>query len=124
MSNPDPESASAVELVALDHLRPDTRMVRIQGVFDEQACTELVALVDLQRASLTLDMLLLDLRELAEFGAAAVRTVVRLAAELGDADIALSLVTQGSLVDSALEDAGVRALFELHGSIDEALDVT
>lgn len=42
---------------------------------------------------------------------------------LAEADIGLGLVASDELVGSALERAGIRALFELHGSVDEALDV-
>jgi hypothetical protein len=107
---------------SLDHLRSGARLVRLLGDFDECDGTELLALVDEQRA-LGLDLLVLDLTELATFGPGAVRTVVRIAMDLGPVDIGLCLVASDGLVESALDDAGVLSLFELHGSVDEALDV-
>lgn len=122
MSDPDRDTP-AVELLVLDHLRADARLIRVQGAFDGQTCAELLALVDLQCVALEMDMLVLDLRELADFGTNAVLTMVELAVNLAEADIGLSLVASDELVGSALERAGIRALFELHGSVDEALDV-
>lgn len=110
-----------VEVFVLDHLRVDTRLVRVRGALDDPAAAEVRTLVELMRASLELDMLVLDLTELTEFGPSAVEAVVLLAVDLGYAGVGLRLVARDSLVGSALADAGVRVLFDLHGSIDEAL---
>jgi anti-anti-sigma regulatory factor len=116
------DGASSVELFVLDHLRADTRLVRVSGVFDLQAAAELFTLVELLCAALEMDLLLLDLSELAEFDTPAVGTLVRLATDLAGADVGLRVVASADVVGVALEEAGVRAGYHLYGSVDEALD--
>jgi anti-anti-sigma factor len=115
-------SASEALVCPLDHLRPGARLVRPARGFDDRAGAEFLTLVNVQCA-LSMDLLILDLTELTAFGSEALRIVVRLAMDLGRVDIGLCLVATGDLVATALDDAGVLDLFELHDSVDEALTV-
>jgi anti-anti-sigma regulatory factor len=118
-------SAPEALVVSLDHLRGGARLVRLRGDVHERAGIELMALIDVQR-SRSMDLLVLDLAELTTFGAMAVQIMVQIATELGRVDIRLCLVASDGLavkVESALDVAGVRSLFELHISVDDALEV-
>jgi anti-anti-sigma regulatory factor len=108
---------------ALDHIRPGTRLVRVLGRLDDRAGADLLPVINKQLA-LTMDLLILDLTELTSFARGAVQTLVQIAMETGRVDIGLRLVASDDTVGWALDDAGVRYLFELHGSIDEALDAS
>lgn len=105
----------------LDHIRPGARLVRPLGDLDDRAGADLLALINNQLFQ-TMDLLILDLTELTTFAPEAVPIVVRIAMRLGRVDIGLCLVASDSTIGSALEDAGVRCLFELYGSVDEAID--
>jgi anti-anti-sigma factor len=105
---------------ALDHIRPGTRLVRLLGELDDRAGADLLPVINKQLA-LTMDLLILDLTEVTGFANEAVQTLVQIAMETGRVDIGLRLVASDDRVRSALDEVGVRYLFELHRSIDEAL---
>jgi anti-anti-sigma factor len=115
-------SAPGALVFALDHMRPGARLVRVLGQLDDRAGADLLNLINKQ-LSPTMDLLILDLTELTGFAPEAVRIVVQIAMELGRVDIGLCLVASDGAVETALENAGVRYLFELHGSVDEAIDI-
>src|SRR5258706_11877279 len=105
---------------ALDHIRPGTRLVRLLGDLDDRGGADLLPVINKQ-LSLTMNLLILDLTELTTFARGAVQTLVQIAMETGRVDIGLRLVASEDTVGWALDDAGVRYLFEVHGSVDEAL---
>ncbi|HEY0449841.1 STAS domain-containing protein [Actinophytocola sp.] len=115
-------SGFEAQVFSLEHTRPGARLVRVFGTLSHRAGAELLLLVDEQRA-LSMDILILDLTELTSFDAEAVRVLVKVASELGRLDIGLCLVASDGIVSPALAAAGVRAMFELHGSVADALDV-
>jgi anti-anti-sigma factor len=113
-------SVPEVLVFALDHIRPGTRLVRLLGELDDRAGASLLPVINKQLA-LTMDLLILDLTELTGFAGEAVQTLVQIAMETGRVDIGLRLVAPDDRVRRAIDEAGVRYLFELHRSIDEAL---
>jgi anti-anti-sigma factor len=116
-----PAAPEAV-VFALDHIRPGARLVRLLGSLDERTSPGMLNLVKKQ-LSLTEDLLILDLTELTQFASGAVQALVQIAMETTRLDIHLHLVGADDTLGAALDDAGVRDLFELHGSVDEALAV-
>jgi anti-anti-sigma regulatory factor len=120
LSDRDGDATSLV--VPLDHLRPGTRLVRPLGNLDDGSAAGLLALID-EQLTMTMDVLVLDLTELTRFEPETVRILERIATKLGRMDVGLCLVASEDMVGSALDDAGVRDLFELHSSVDEALEV-
>jgi hypothetical protein len=116
---PLPAAPEAV-VFALDHIRPGARLVRLLGNLDERTGPGTLNLIKKQ-LSLTLELLILDLTELTLFAPGAVQTLVHVAMETARLDVELHLVGSEGTIGAALDDAGVRYLFELHGSVDEAL---
>ena len=123
MSDRDHESPPAVELHVLDHLRVDSRLIRVRGPFDGQMAAELHFMVALELLALEIDILVLDVRDLTEFSAVDARTILRIADDLAAADVGLSLLGPNSLVEGALDRAGGCSLFEMHTTVDGALGV-
>ncbi|HEY4455878.1 MAG TPA: STAS domain-containing protein [Pseudonocardiaceae bacterium] len=106
---------------ALDHLRPGARLLRPRGGFHILTGIELMAAIDGQQAH-DLDLLILDLTELTTFGQVALQIVVQIATELRRAGVGLRLVGSEEVVGGPLAVADVRSLFDLHGTVGEALD--
>ena len=100
---------------------PGARLIRVRGRFDDAVAAEVLALVQAQQVSLTMKLLVLDLRSLTAMTGDAVRVVVEIALELALADVPLRLVGGESVVGAALADADVRSRFELHETVDDAL---
>ena len=65
--------------------------------------------------------IVLDLRALTDLSPHGVAALVEIACLAGEADIGLYLVAADRPVVQALAAAGVRELFELHPSVDDAL---
>jgi anti-anti-sigma factor len=118
---PMPSIPGAVVL-SLDSLRRGARLVRPAGNLDERTIAGLLSLTG-DQLSPALDLLIVDLTNLTTLGPDGVRMLVRMARELGDANVGLALVAPDSVVEPALDEAGVRSLFRLHATIDDALDV-
>jgi hypothetical protein len=109
-------------VLSLDRLRRGARLVRMAGNLDEQARAGLLGLAG-DQLSPSLDLLILDLTNVTALTPDDVSTLVRIAAQLGEANVGLGLVAADGVVGPELDEAGVRSLFELHNSIDEALDI-
>jgi anti-anti-sigma factor len=109
-------------VLSLDSLRRGARLVRPAGNLDERTIAGLLSLIG-DQLSPALDLLIVDLTNLTTLGPDGVRALVRMARELGDANVGLALVAPDSVVESALDEAGVRSLFQLDATIDDALDV-
>ncbi|GAA1640679.1 hypothetical protein GCM10009744_33210 [Kribbella alba] len=109
-------------VLSLDSLRRGARLVRPAGNLDERTIAGLLSLIG-DQLSPALDLLIVDLTNLTTLGPDGVRALLRMARELGDANVGLALVAPDSVVESALDEAGVRSLFEFHATIDDALDV-
>jgi hypothetical protein len=109
-------------VLSLDNLRRGARLVRMARNLDEQAKEGLLSLAG-DQLSPALDLLILDLTNVTALAPDDVGTLVRIAAQLGEANVGLGLVAADGVVGSALDEAGVRSLFELHDSIDDALDI-
>jgi anti-anti-sigma factor len=107
---------------SLDYRRLGTRMVRLLGHVDARTSTDILSMVNAHRSA-TMDRLILDLSELKDFGPDAARILVRIATEAGRVSVGLFLVASDAVVGAALQRAGVRELFELHGSVEEAIAV-
>lgn len=107
---------------SLDYLRLGTRMVRLLGHVDARTSADVLSMINAHRSA-TMDRLILDLSELKDFGPDAARILVRIATEAGRVNVGLYLVASDDVVGTALHKVGVRELFELHGSVEEAIDV-
>jgi anti-anti-sigma factor len=115
-------SVPGAVVLSLDSLRRGARLVRPAGNLDEWTIAGLLSLIG-DQLSPALDLLIVDLTNLTTLCPDGVRALVRMARELGDANVGLALVAPDSVVESALDESGVRALFQLHATIDDALDV-
>jgi hypothetical protein len=109
-------------VLSLNSLRRGARLVRMAGNLDEQAREGLLGLAG-DELSPSLDLLILDLTNVSALAPEDVSTLVRIAAQLGEANVGLGLVAADGVVGPVLDEAGVRSLFELNDSIDEALDI-
>jgi anti-anti-sigma regulatory factor len=101
-------------------VQPKVRLVQISGDMERLKPRGLQGLIDQQ---LTTDprLLILDLTRVTALGYDGVRVLVRTAEWTGVCEIGLCLITNGALVGTALSEAGVFEIFELHDSVAEAL---
>jgi anti-anti-sigma factor len=124
MSSDDAGAAGdAAFTIRTGRLRPDVPVVQAGGHLDRSAAPQLRHLIDAQIAASPW-AIVLDLSALSVVEQDAVPTLVRLAERAAEADVGFYLVSPGGpdgSLSHVLATAAVLDLFEIHPTIDSAL---
>lgn len=107
--------------VRVDLLRAGVPVVRASGCLDRLTAPDLRQVLDEQLDAAPW-AIVVDLSAVSVLQPDAVPTLVDVAHSAGEADIGLCLVAVDGIVDGALAAAGVHDLFEIHPTMEAALD--